>query len=1059
MKYLPRYPLFVILPWLAMLSLSQGQEPHVLEGAAWTATVDAGELTGIEKAGQQLLGVGGTFAGPGVMLDEKVLRAEAGDVTMGSDGLAAASSFGGVEGLEVLTRFEWDEASDELVVRQEANSPQPGLAAVEWTLGPIPYDSKILVPAGGGTQVDANTPDLVLSFNYPLGWEAQLVVVQTSDDAGFYVWSDDETHCFKRLQLERTDEGWMMHMMVFNYAPFAELTSASTPNWRVGVYEGDWRVPALKYRQWRNSFMKPLPFAEQTPSWVADTRVQVLTNQNIECVEALAKKVDPSQVVLFLLQWRKPEFDRDYPNYDEFGNGYLDLIKRAHELGFRVMLYVNHFSVSDTHPSYKDKYYDLIVRNPFGKHEKLTFTNIRVKPAIVNYYVNPASRLWREDFIERMKRLVEVSGADALHLDQNFHVHNDYNGLIDGMTYVEGVQALHRELREALPEVALGGENVNELTFSYMSFAQRTVWSAMRGTIDRSSIGNGHPISSFLFRPYVKFVAWPGSPSAYEMPQVYSAWWEDYRGWGVLPSFKLLRQTPDDMEEPQGFFRQQFDEARFWTENRVDQNVDGPWPDDVAFPFMTQDGRPVYRMKDRSTLCGKEEISRTLSDISSTDLPGQIDGWLFYNADVIYGLDPARWYPYFTEPRDLSAFHFESLPDGLLPLSTVSSPDTLLVRLGYDQTRLLMDLGEVSETLTGGLKDHNGMETVLELPITGRGNASLFVGDGVLRLTPPSTAPMDTDGEGDLVNQSIGTGEIFARYSLKLPSVSTAFFSEVGIDGRAENKSDGMDFTVVASNGETSISETVFNAMGARKPLNLDLSEFAGQDVTLTLLGGPGPNNQATKDQGLWYHPRIVVTEPDGDSVPLAFVPGDSEWKWLVADSQLMAISDLPQEGKTRLLPDCPSISTLLYLAREPFAATVPGSLEKAGAAFTVMDAFGYVKGERGGMTLEQLGRALVPAKSVGRADIPVQVEAGISPVVIEVDLSLISASPGLVVRVEVDGQPLALETRKFGAGRFSYRSEPVELGGVHLLSVVLDAAKWRGDVSLSQLDVSLLEE
>jgi hypothetical protein len=1039
-----------------LLQTAQADPVRTLEADGWSATVDAGTLTGLTGPdGRPLWEVPSAPYGPGVVLDEKTLRAALGDVRWGADGTATAASFAGVDGLRVNTRFTLDAQRNELVVEQEASSPQPGLAGVEWSVGPLPLESKIIVPAGGGTQIDADTPERVLSFNYPMFWEAQLAIVQITPDKGFYLWSEDSEHCFKRLQLVRTDEGWMMNLTVYNYAPFDALTTARTPPWRVGVYEGDWRVPAKAYRDWRDAFMHPLPFARQQPSWVANTRVQVLNDGDTERLEALAKQLDPSQVLLYILHWRKQEFDRDYPEYSEFAQTTLPMIKRAHELGFRVMLHVNHFSVTDTHPSFREKYADVITRSPFGQHEMLAYKNTRIKLPIVNYYVNPASRAWREDFVGRMKELVELSGVDALHLDQNVHVHNDYNGLIDGMTYVQGVQALHREMREALPQVALCGEGVNELTFPYLSFAQRTVWSAMRGTIDRSSIGNGHPVSAYLFRPYVKFVGWPGYPSGYEQPQLYAAWWEDYRSWGVIPSIKVLRRTPDDLLEPQGFFEQQMDEARFWTENRVDQDVDGRWPPDVAFPFITADGRPVYRMKDRSTLCAGEEISRTLSDNTATDLPGHVEGWLFYNKDEIFGLNPVQWYPYFKEPRDLSAFHIEQLPEGVRPVAVTASAASLLVELEADDSGVLVDLGSAPGGLSGGLRDTSGQETLLELPIEGRSNASLLAGGGVLRLTPPGTAPMDTDAEGDLVNKAQGLGEVFARCTLTLPEQPAQFLSEVGMDGRAEKKSDGMDFTVVVSDGEQTATKTVFTALGVRQPLNLELGAFAGREVTVTLLAGAGPANDATKDQGLWYHPRIVTSAPGAEDSALAFVSGKSPWRWLAVDGELMEIAQLPQEGDRRLASGLPTPDCLLFLAQPPFPAEVPGFLDEAPVAYTVMDRYGYVEGERGGLTLPRLSRAIVPAGSVARVDIPLSLQELTSPVVVEIDLSLAAPSPQLKLELRWDGHRITLHREEEEPGSLVYRSEPVDISGcVGLLSLTFDAKACRNDVTLASLEV-----
>jgi hypothetical protein len=314
---------------------------------------------------------------------------------------------------------------------------------------------------------------------------------------------------------------------------------------------------------------------------------------------------------------------------------------------------------------------------------------------------------------------------------------------------------------------------------------------------------------------------------------------------------------------------------------------------------------------------------------------------------------------------------------------------------------------------------------------------------------------MDTDAEGDLVNKAQGLGEVFARCTLTLPEQPAQFLSEVGMDGRAEKKSDGMDFTVVVSDGEQTATKTVFTALGVRQPLNLELGAFAGREVTVTLLAGAGPANDATKDQGLWYHPRIVTSAPGAEDSALAFVSGKSPWRWLAVDGELMEIAQLPQEGDRRLASGLPTPDCLLFLAQPPFPAEVPGFLDEAPVAYTVMDRYGYVEGERGGLTLPRLSRAIVPAGSVARVDIPLSLQELTSPVVVEIDLSLAAPSPQLKLELRWDGHRITLHREEEEPGSLVYRSEPVDISGcVGLLSLTFDAKACRNDVTLASLEV-----
>jgi hypothetical protein len=137
------------------------------------------------------------------------------------------------------------------------------------------------------------------------------------------------------------------------------------------------------------------------------------------------------------------------------------------------MPHVNYFGCDPKNPVFAQfKAYQ--ARDPFSK--ELLWWEWPAEPPIKFAYINPASRAWRELFVARLKEVVSRHHVDAFHLDQTLSIYNDANGLVDGMNFFEGNVALHRELRAALPDVALSGEGLNEVTCRYEAFAQRHVW-------------------------------------------------------------------------------------------------------------------------------------------------------------------------------------------------------------------------------------------------------------------------------------------------------------------------------------------------------------------------------------------------------------------------------------------------------------------------------------------------------------------------------------------------------------------------------------------------------
>ena len=146
-----------------------------------------------------------------------------------------------------------------------------------------------------------------------------------------------------------------------------------------------------------------------------------------------------------------------------------------------------------------------------------------------------------------------------------------------------------------------------------------------------------------------------------ESDQLYAAWGEAYRHWGVIPTLKPALAS---VVNPKGFARQFFDEATFWQGEGLRIDPDGPWPADVAFPYQTAGGRRAAATLDRRLTCGDREISRTIMGSGQVAGLGTIPDWRGFDRDHLLGLDPERWYPCFQEPRDRKAFTSPDSPIG-----------------------------------------------------------------------------------------------------------------------------------------------------------------------------------------------------------------------------------------------------------------------------------------------------------------------------------------------------------------------------------------------------------
>ncbi len=109
-------------------------------------------------------------------------------------------------------------------------------------------------------------------------------------------------------------------------------------------------------------------------------------------------------------------------------------------------------------------------------------------------------------------------------------------------------------------------------------------------------------------------------------------------------------------------------------------------------------------------------------------------------------------------------------------------------------------------------------------------------------------------------------GEVSVDYQVKLPSqtpITLNFATAIRDHSAEESASDGVEFTVLLKDG--SAFKTLSSRFSAAKRWEtsaLDLSAYAGREVTLRLMTGPGPAHNTSCDQSYWAEPTLVAGEP-----------------------------------------------------------------------------------------------------------------------------------------------------------------------------------------------------
>ncbi|MCX6898370.1 MAG: DUF6259 domain-containing protein [Verrucomicrobia bacterium] len=801
---------------------------------------------------------------------------------------------------------------NDLVVQQEASVEKPPLVGVSWGIAELAEGIEVLVPGHSGLRFGPGAPDGDHRFTWPMSWEAQFVLIQ-GKRGGFLVMSDDTTMQFKELVVRRRGGRMTLSFETQAHAPFANVRAVKSVTWRLRPYRGSWLEGARLYREWAEKAFDLAAARATQPKWARDIRAVVIVPMEMELLDELAKRLKPEQTLLYVPNWRRDGYDRNYPDYTadaKFG----PWNERAHALGFRVMPHVNYFGCDPLHPLY-EKFKGQHMRDRFS-NEPLWWLWDRAEPVIKFAYINPASRAWRELFVGRMKELCSKHRVDALHLDQTLCIFNDNNGLVDGMNCAQGILDLHRELRAALPDVAISGEGLNEVTYRYEEFAQRHLSGLNHadGTWNDRRIAMAHPISSALLTPHTAIYGYLGMSNPSSGP-IYQAWRRGYDHFGVIPT--LAHTSTRQLRGSADLLAPFFKEAQFFQRTQALPDFAAPWPKDSLMVYRLADGgKAVLRKESGAVLAdaNKREIYRRIEGVGEARVPGIVAGWLAYDEKRIFGLDPSQSYTHLQQPRDLKAFHIAALPEG-----------AVVRRASIGEAMATISL-DVCDSELARLWDFNGRVAV-----------GVRLQDGVERRSEGRTLQDESGGHVAMESDGIFVhppwrgaglpGATFVEYRLRLPDRPVIQFEAgVGLRRNVGGKSDGVTFRVEACAGKERLSAEK-HAAAEPASLTLDLSPLRGRDIVLRLEANPGPKGNVNFDQAQFLRPRVVA-----ESHELRKVIVHSPRKPRVAlgaDGELK----LTSAGKNRYAVSLPLPGSFCLLFAEPHVVSLP--LDLCGAPHT----------------------------------------------------------------------------------------------------------------------------
>jgi hypothetical protein len=466
--------------------------------------------------------------------------------------------------------------------------------------------------------------------------------------------------------------------------------------------------------------------------------------------------------------------------------------------------------------------------------------------------IHPGARAWRELYVGKCRDIVSKYGADALHLDVTLSMPN-VTERADGLSTVQGNVAFHRDLQATLPETALGGEGLNEVSCRHECFAQTHGLLALvqppgqPGRLhDPAGADCSHPISAYLLAPYTAWYGYLGYPPP-APSELYRGWTRAYESWGVLPT--LSHPTSAELADPGPDLRARLEEMRLIDHYDMRPDFDAEASDGAKCVWLGRDGtRLVYEADGfggshawfQAPSGEGRTVYRYVRGRTSVRGEGHIGGWPAYDQAGLYGLDPDRLHLMEPGAPDLGCPHVGRLPEDVVLRGFRCTDRFVLADFGL--RRQVLDLTRnVSEAEVG--INVRGVDQPL-------GRRAQFAPEYAVaggRTRPALSVHPPWDPQPGVI------GTVFAEWKVRIPQGDSRLEFAIGLRDGAE-ASDGVTFLVHVNGCE------VFRRDWGRcawRPCRVDLAAFAGQTVRLRLSVDKGPQGRGTFAWAAWGEPCL----------------------------------------------------------------------------------------------------------------------------------------------------------------------------------------------------------
>ena len=209
-----------------------------------------------------------------------------------------------------------DDTTGDLIIEPSAYSSRPGVLACRWNITGIKPSLELVAPLFQGIKLKLDDQLIKNSrWAWPFAWEAGLAILQSAK-GGLWIHTQDNKYRFKALQTGNKDDSNVIGFDSEAYGPIDDNLSAGGLSWRLNTYQGDWKVPAEKYRQWYWKAYNLEAEENLRQKWIRDVNFAISWCPGEPAIlDALAKRISPKKVLIHFPNWRTDNYDENYPTF------------------------------------------------------------------------------------------------------------------------------------------------------------------------------------------------------------------------------------------------------------------------------------------------------------------------------------------------------------------------------------------------------------------------------------------------------------------------------------------------------------------------------------------------------------------------------------------------------------------------------------------------------------------------------------------------------------------------------------------------------------------------